>query len=751
MAKKTPTYRDSSKPIQKRVQDLMDRMTLPEKVGQMVGTAPAMREGVETLDDLKNQIKQHEIGAIAPFGHGGAPWVTPQDCVHVANELQKFALNNTRLGIPILMYVDADHGHAYIKGSTVFPHNLGMAATKDANLVRQAAAATAREIAATGGHQNLNPVCGVGREPRWGRVYETFGESPYLCAEMSVAAIRGYQGSDHGEEGRVIATPKHFPAYSEPVRGEDASPVEISEYTLRRVFLPAFKAAIDAGARSIMPAYNDINGYPVHGSRKYLTDLLRGELGFSGFVVSDWNGVYMLHYDHNTARSVDEAVLQTTDAGLDIASVAGAEHVEALVELVRAGEISERRVDETVRRVLRAKFRLGLFEDPFVETDRVQSVLGCDAHRELAKKAVDRSVTLLKNDKNLLPFSTDIDNILVTGPNADNLRHQFGGWSTADEPLPPGTTVLEGIRSTVDNETSVEYEPGSDLTEAIDIPEATSKAKQADVAVVVVGESGYLHEFGRSDTDVGEFPTRSQLTLPSVQRELIQAVHATGTPTVVVLVSGRPLAIEWTAKHVPAILMAYHPGSEGGAGIADILFGNVNPSGTLPISFPRSEGHLPTRFNHRPHPRPIEGDPADDSDRQTEHPDSYDPLFAFGHGLSYSTFEINSIELSNTRVGPEGRLEATVQVANHGCRDGRTAIHLYCRDEFSSRVTPVRELVGIETQHVPAEETIQVTVPISVEDLGVIQTDGRQTTEPGEFTIEAGEVSANFTVVRQLP
>jgi len=745
-----PTYRDPDRSTEARVEDLLSRMTPAEKVGQLVGTAPTLRPGRETVDGIAEAVTEHHLGAVSPFGHGGSPWETPEECIEVANAIQREARNNTRLGIPVLLYVDADHGHGFVKGTTVFPHNLGMAATRDPALVERAASVTATEVAATGAHQNLNPVADVGREARWGRIYETFGESPHLCAAMSAAAVRGYQGDDVGDPDSVIATPKHFPAYSDPVRGEDGSPVDVSEYTLRRVFRPPFEAAIDAGAGSIMPAYNELNGYPVHGSTEYLTGWLREELDFSGYVVSDWNGINMLHHDHRTARSMDEAVWQAATAGVDVASVGGVEHAERLLDLLEAGELAESTIDESVRRVLGAKFRLGLFDDPYVEADRAETHVGTDDHRAVAREAARESMTLLQNDDGVLPFDSALDSIAVLGPNADTLRNQFGGWSTISEPEPPGTTIREGIERAVPAETTVRYEQGASVTETVDIDAARKAADASEAAVVVVGETGYRHEFHRSETDRGEFPTRSQLELPRPQRELLGAVRETGTPTVAVFVAGRPLAMEWTAEHVPAILFAYLPGSEGGKAVADVLFGDADPGGSLPVSIPRSMGHLPTHFDYRPHPHPIEGSPREENPRPPEHPETYDPLFPFGHGLSYADFETGGLSVSPGRVGPEGHLTVTVEVENVSDRAGSTTLHLYGTDEFSSRVTPVRELVGFEKVDLTGGERTEVTFDVDVSDLGVVTETGERRAEPGTVTLSCRGDAADVTVERRF-
>lgn len=741
MPPESALYLDSDTPVDERIKDLLNHMTLSEKVGQLVGTVTS------DLDDIREKITDHHIGIASPFGHGLFENNTPSEAATLANEVQTFTIEKTRLGIPLLFHTDADHGHARISGATVFPHNLGMAATRNADLQERAAAVTAREIAATGAHQNLNPVADVGREPRWGRTYETYGESPSLCAEMSAAKVRGYQGNSLGDEGSVVATPKHFPAYGEPTRGEDASPVDISEYTFRRTFLPPFEAVIEAGAESIMPCYNELDGEPVHGSRRYLTDLLRNELNFDGYAVSDWGGVHMLHEDHHTAESMEEAIYQTTTASLDVASVAGPDYAETLLSLVSDGHVAEARIDASVRRVLSVKFRLGLFEDPLVDSDEATERLLADEHREVTLRAARESLTLLKNENDLLPLDPDLDEVLVAGPNADNIAHQFGGWSSVEDPIPPATTLRAGVESVVGKDTMVTYEQGTTLREELDFEETTTAAERADAAVVAIGEGKYVHEFGESFGEASpfEFPNRMQLDLPDAQRELVERVMATGTPTVVVLVTGRPLAIRWIADHAPTILMAYYPGTDGGQAVAEAVFGEYNPGGALPISVPRSAGHLPTRFNYRPHPRPV-GHESDDG----THLDSYDPLFEFGHGLSYTEFEYDNLTVQEETVGPQSAFEVSVTVTNVGDRAGDETVDLFVTDEYSSRVTPVRELVGFDRVSLDPDESETVIFDVDAEsDLGVVQNDGNRLAESGTFEFSVGDLSESLRIERR--
>ena len=724
-----PLYRDETVSISKRVSDLLDRMTVEEKVGQLVGTWAGHLSEFKDVDDVAQEVTDHHIGAVASFGWGGAVDMRLDEIVETVNRLQEVALSETRLGIPLLFNVDAVHGHAYVAEGTAFPNGLGAAATWDVDLIERGADITATEVRRSGAHQNYSPTCDVARDPRWGRTFETFGESPYLCAKLAAAKVRGYQGDGIEDASSVIATAKHFPAYSEPARGEDAAPVEISEYLLRNVFLPSFLDVLDEDVESVMPCYNAVDGEPAHGSRRYLTDLLRGTLGFDGTVVSDWGGVKMLDEDHKITADHRESVLQTREAGLDIASVDAVAHADHLVSLVENGELAEAIVDESVERVLTQKFRLGLFEDAFVDPSEARDVVGAADHREAALDVARDSMTLLKND-DCLPLDDDAD-VLVAGPNADSVVHQLGGWSVPD---PEGTdvvTIREGIEAATAGE--VVYEQGSTMNERLDVEAAVEAAADVDVAVVAVGEPWYLHEFGPSvdtGTEPGEFPNRHTLHLPEAQRELVEAIHETGTPVVGVLVTGRPLIVDWMAEHVPALLMAYYPGTMGGQAVAETLFGDNDPSGRLPISIPKSEGHLQTRFNHFPHPTPI---------GQEEHPSSYDPLFEFGHGLSYADFEYGDITLSEYAISPHESTTLRVPVENVGDRSGSEVVQVYVTNHASSRITPVRELRGFERVSLAADEGETVEIELDAAELGQVGEDGVRQTGAGEYSVQVGD------------
>ena len=731
-----PTYpRDTDGQVD--VAALVDQLTLAEKAGQCAGTYVGVLEEEQSVDDVEGLLDSHHLGAVTPFGWAGSPHVAPDDAVTVANRLQRHAVEESRLGIPLLIPVDAVHGHAYVDETTIFPQNLALAATFDPALAERVGRVTAREARATGVTTNYGPTCDVAREPRWGRTFETFGESPLLVGTMAAAKARGLQGDALDTDETVAATAKHFPAYGGPLRGEDAAPVEVSRTTFNRVFLPPFEAVLDADVRSVMPCYNSIDGEPAHGSTRFLRDLLRDDLGFDGVVASDWNGVEMLHADHRTSETSTEAVGDALAAGVDIGSVNGARHADAIVDRVSSGALDEGTLDAAVHRILALKRDLGLFDDPFVDPDRVDGVLRDPDHVALAETVARAGVTMLEND-GVLPLDTDAD-VLVTGPNADDLTAQVGGWSVRDPSV--GTTLRDGMTAATTG--TVTYELGvthahdtGDEAVADDIDAAVAAATDADVAVVALGEGWYLHEFGPSAmtrTEPGAFPSRHHFGLPDAQQELLERIHATGTPTVLVLSAGRPLPIPWAADTLSAILFSPPGGTEGGQALADVLFG-AEPGGALPISMPRSAAHLPTHHDYVRHPHPIGAD---------EHPPSYDPLYAFGHGLSYADIGVTDVSPDAPTVAAGEALSVSATVENRADRSGTGVVQAYLRDEYAARAKPVRELCAFErvTLDAGASKTVEFTVtPAS---MATVEPDGSRVVEPGTFTLSVGRSSTD--------
>ncbi|KTG11349.1 glycosyl hydrolase [Haloprofundus marisrubri] len=720
------------------VESLLDEMTLHEKAAQLAGTYVGTMGETRTVEDAAEMVRDHGIGFVTPFGYGASPHRDSEEVVEIANELQRIAREETRLGIPILIPIDAIHGNAYVEDTTVFPHNMAVAAARDRTLAEQIGTVTATEVAATGSSLTYGPTCDVARDPRWGRAFETFGESPYLVGELASAKARGIRDAPVD----VAAMAKHFPAYGEPERGEDASPVDKSLSSLYRDFLPPFEKVLDEGVEGIMPSYNSINGEPSHGSHYWLTEVLREQLGFDGYVASDWNGINMLYENHRVADTRREAIRQSFTAGVDVHSLGEQGHVEHIVSLVEDGAIDEAAVDSSVARVLRLKSDLGLFDDPFVDSETATETLGAETHRGISLDAARKSLTLLENDDDCLPFDSNVDNLLVAGPNADELTSQVGGWSLKETDELDGITIKDGIEAQVSDETTVQYERGSGIAEPDDVDAAVAAAKEADAAVVVLGENWYLHEFGPQDVNgpTERFPNRADLSLPDAQRDLLERILETGTPTALVLVSGRPLALPWAAENADAILHAYYPGADGGTAVAETLFGDNNPSGKLPISVPRSEGQLPVRHNYLPHPYPIGED---------EHLPSYDPLWPFGHGLSYTTFEYRSLSVSNETVGEGDSVTVSATLANTGDHAGEEVVELFGGREYSSVVTPVEELVEFERVALePGEErTVEFEVPVAAFD--VVRPDGTSRFEAGTLSLRCEGLEATLEAVSQ--
>ncbi|AWB28696.1 glycosyl hydrolase [Halococcoides cellulosivorans] len=713
-------------------------MTTREKVGQLVGTYVGTMWTHKGPDDVADEIREYGVGSAVPFGVSAADTADPLAAAELANELQEVAIEETRLGIPLVIPVDATHGHAYVLESTVLPHGLGMGATRRPALARAGASVTASECRATGASVAYSPTADIAADQRWGRAFETFGETATLAGAFARAKVEGLQGGrvdedDSHQEGLtkgVAACVKHFPAYGQPVGGEDAAPVDVSETTLRERFLPPFEDVMAAAPAVMMPCYNAVGVEPAHSSTWMLEDLLRGELGFDGAVFSDWGAIRMLDEDHHVARDHREATYLARQAGVDSASVDGPTHAESLLDLLEAGELSEQRLDRQVERILALKFELGLFEDPYVEADRVRDQLFTDEHRATALEAARDSMTLLDND-GVLPLDAS-DDVLVTGPNADSLVGQCGGWTWPDEDGLAGTTVREGLDDALDGD--LVYEPGADYTAERDLEAVETAARDADAAVAVVGEGWYIHEFGGDGSgDAEAWPRRDDLSLPPAQRRLLDTLFETPTPTAVVLVSGRPLAVTEAAERADAVLMAYYPGSTGGTAVAETLLGDVNPGGALPVSVPRSASRVPERIEDRPHPTPIGSE---------HHLDSYDPLYPFGHGESYTDFEVGAPEAPAT-VRPGERVTVEVPVENVGDRAGERVVDVFVRDRVSSVVTPRHEHVGFDRVAVDPGETETATVEFAASELSV--QDGRERRiEPGAFEVIVGEESATI-------
>ena len=745
-----PLYKDRSRTVDERVEDLLGRMTLEEKVAQMLGVWQRKRPG---LVDAQGRFDAGAARAAFGDGHGLGQVARPSDLAgglgarqmaETTNAIQRFFVEESRLGIPVIFHEECLHGHAAREG-TSFPQPIGLASTFDPGLVERVYTVVAAEARARGAHQALAPDLDVARDPRWGRTEETFGEDPYLIGCMGVAAVRGFQGdSRFRDKKHLVATVKHFAAHGEPEAGTNCAPVNVSMRVLRDVFLPAFRRAIvEGGALSVMPSYNEIDGVPSHANRWLLDEVLRKEWGFRGFVVSDYFAIRELNerpelYGHHLAHDAKEAAALAVRAGVDI-ELPDPDCYPSLLELVREGAVPESLLDERLRPMLRAKFQLGLFDDPYVDPAEAERIVRDPAHRDLALEAARKTITLLKNDGNLLPIDPGtVRTVAVIGPNAD--RVMLGGYSGV--PL-HASTVLQAIRERAPAGVEVLYHEGCTLTiggswnqdevvpsdpeeDRRGIREAAALAARADLVVLAIGDN---EQTSREAWALNHMGDRASLDLFGRQDELVDAVAETGTPIAAVLFSGRPASIRNLAAKAGAILEVWYLGQESGRAVAEVLFGDVNPGGKLPISIPRSVGHVPAFYNHKP------------SARRGYLFESSAPLFPFGFGLSYTRFALSAPRLDRDaiRVGESARL--SVEVTNTGPRAGDEVVQLYVRDVVSSTTRPVKELKGFRRVSLAPGETATVTLDVTPDTLAFHGIDLGYRVEPGEFRLMVGSSS----------
>ena len=703
-------YKDPGRPVEERVEDLLRRMTLEEKIGQMCQYSGFSRE----LEDL---VKRGLVGSLLNVVG-----------VEEVNRVQEIAVKESRLGIPLLLGLDVIHGY-----KTIFPIPLALASTWDPEVVRRAAEIAAREAAAEGIRWTFAPMVDIARDPRWGRIAEGFGEDPYLASVMAWAAVKGFQGDDLSSPDTILACAKHYVAYGAAEGGRDYNTVDISERTLREVYLPPFKAAVAAGVGTIMSAFNDLNGVPATANEYTLTTILRGEWGFQGFVVSDWNAIGELVV-HGIAADGAEAAKLAVTAGVDM-DMQGDVYRKHLLRLVREGVVPEERIDEAVRRILTLKFRLGLFENPYADPERARRVVKCREHLEYALEAARKAIVLVKND-GVLPLRKDLRRLAVIGPLADDREAPLGCWHCLGDPRDV-VTVLEGIRRRVSPGTEVLYARGCDILseDRSGFKEAVEAAEKADVVVAVMGERSGLIWFdkGRQFTS-GEGVDRPDLRLPGVQGELIRELHKVGKPIVLVLVNGRPLAIGDVLPYVNAVVEAWYPGEEGGTAVADVLFGDYNPGGRLPITFPRSVGQVPIYYSRKP---------------SSFHNYIYlesKPLFPFGHGLSYTRFEYRDLRVEPQEVRAGGVISVTVAVRNVGDVEGDEVVQLYVAREHASVARPVMELKGFKRVTLKPGEEKLVIFRLPTELLAFYDRHMRLVIEPGEYKVMIGRSAEDIVL-----
>jgi len=697
--------------IETRVNDLLAQMTLEEKVGQMNQIAPRWR------GDLETEIREGRVGSLLGITD-----------VQEINRLQKVAVEESRLGIPLLIGNDVIHGYR-----TIFPIPLAESCTWDPGLIEQASRIAANEAAACGTDWTFAPMVDICRNPRWGRIAEGAGEDPFLGAAMTRARVRGFQSSDLVAGRKIVACPKHYVAYGATESGKDYDTVDISERTLRDVYLPPFKAAFDEGAGSVMPAFNEISGVPASANPLTLRTILREEWDFDGVMLSDYNAIREL-IAHGFASDLKDAAVKSALAGMDM-DMMGDAYSTHLAELVREGRVPEAVVDKAVRRILRLKAMLGLLDQPYTDETLHEQVVLREDHRQAALEVAHKSMVLLKNEGGLLPLSPRAK-VAVIGPLADDRRTPLGCWHCAGQPEDV-ETILDGIRAVWQG--TVTYVQGCSVADdTLDqFDEAVEAAQAADVALLVLGES---------DTMSGEARSRAHLGLPGQQQALLEAVHAAGTPVVVVLMSGRPLAIPWMAENVPAILQAWHSGIRAGRAVADVLLGKVNPSGKLTATFPRTEGQIPVYYAHKNTGRPVRGEGTiqfEEPYRSNYLDEPNTPLFPFGYGLSYTTFVSSDLKVETPMVGTEGTLIVTAVVTNTGDRTGEEIAQLYVRDLVGSVTRPVKELKGFQRLSLEPGEKKMVRFEVPVSELGFHGLTMEYIVEPGSFRVWIGPNSAD--------
>ena len=701
-------YENPSLPVETRIEDLLKRMTLEEKIGQMCQYGGFSDEYELFIEEGKVGSFLNVIGA------------------EKTDDLQRIAVERSRLGIPLIFGLDVIHGY-----STIFPIPLGMASSWDPGMVKDIASIAAAEASSDGVHWTFAPMVDIARDPRWGRIAEGAGEDPYLGSAMAKAQVEGYQGDDLAFPNTIVACPKHYVAYGGAEGGRDYNTVDISDRVLREIYLPPFKSAIvDAGARTTMSAFNELNGVPASANRYILTDILRGEWSFDGFVVSDWNSIGEL-INHGIADTPAKAAEEGVNAGVDM-DMQGDVYRRCLADLVKEGQVSVNRVDEAAARILGIKFRLGLFERPYVDPERAHAFIQSSENVESALEAARRSMVLLKNEDNLLPLM-GIRSIAVIGPLADDRDSPLGSWSCQGD-LKDIVTVLEGIKGKVPPGTEVLYAKGCEISgrSRKGFDEAIELAKKSDIAIVVVGESRWMS---------GEAASRAYLDLPGVQGELVEALYETGSPVIEVLMNGRPLAIAWSAEHVPAIIEAWFPGIQGGNAVADVIFGDYNPGGKLPVTFPRTVGQVPIYYNQKNTGRP----PSPDSKLTSKYLDvTFTPLFPFGHGLSYTDFEYCNLRINPKKTDVAREIMVSVDVKNIGDVKGDEVVQLYVHDVVASVSRPVKELKGFQRITLEPDEKKTVKFTLTPDQLAFYDLDMSLALEPGIFEVMVGSSSEDI-------
>lgn len=757
-APSSPIYLDPHQPVDQRVEDLLRRMTLKEKVGQLNLPCVYVDELGKTIPSKMEACKRFAAGTYTDqIGPGCGFFTLANEILHEGakqqaeyfNELQKIALTQTRLKIPLLEDEEGTHGGMF-PGATVFPEGLAIGSSFDTELVKSIYAVAAQESRAVGIHMLSTLVLELDRDPRMGRNCEAYTEDPYLYSRIAENIVQGTQGSHIDAPDKVIAVLTDFLTQSEPVSGLERGAIELSERELRETFLLPWQAAITgSGGLGVMAGYPEVEDVPLHSSKKWLDRVLRQELGFKGIVESEGGGFSTLIYE-DIVPTQKEAGALALGAGVDLNITYEPAYMRPLIENVEEGKVPEELVDRALRRVLEQKFNLGLFEHPYVDVEQARKVVHSPEHQELALRAAREGIVLLKNQNNLLPLDKNLKSIAVIGPDADDVWNQLGDYSPSVM-LQHVVTILEGIKGKVSPATHVVYAKGCQVLgdDRSGFPEAIEAAKHADVAIVVVGE-----QFGRDDRPQGQHSTDGEgydvagFDLTGAQEELVEAVAATGKPTIVVLVNGRPLSVRWAAEHVPAIVEAWEPGERGGLAVADVLFGDYNPSGRLAITVPRSSGQLPAYYDYKPSKAYWIEHGWTRNRAYVDMPAT--PLYPFGYGLSYTQFKYSHLRIDPPQIYPAGKTRVTVDVENVGKRAGVETVQLYIHERFAPVSTPVRQLRGFARVALDPGERKPVSFTLAPDDLKLLDRDMHWVVVPGTFDIMIGASSADIPLTGSL-
>ena len=753
-------YKDSGLSVEVRVNDLLERMTLEEKISQMnmlsLNKLKLDKNGKVSQKSLDSLFKGGSIGTLE------SPFIGVDEISKLSEAADNYLRKNTRLGIPAIQIAECLHGQLAF-GATIFPQTIAQGSTWNPELIKKMGATIAQEASLSGVDQALSPIFDLARDPRYGRVEECFGEDPFHVAEMGISFVIGMQGDPsitktNIPDNKLMCTAKHYVAYSTPIAGINLGPNNLGPRDLRDLHLYPFKKVIqEANIYAVMPAYNEVNGIPLHSNTYLMKDILRNELGFKGYVFSDYEAIAMLNYFHKVTEDKAMTAISAIEAGIDLEAPAPFAYSE-LADLVATGKVEIALIDKAVSNILTAKFKAGLFDKPYIAPKKVSSLIHTEAAVNLAREIAEESIILLKNENNQLPLDvTKLKSIAVIGPNADQV--QYGDYSATKDNA-SGVTILEGIMKLTKNKIKVNYAKGCNITgdEMSNIPAAVEAAKNSDVVVLVIGgTSSTLSGIGWGKDVPNDYPTsgegfdRASLNPPGVQSELIQAIYKTGKPIVLVMVHGRAYSIPWEKENIPAIVEAWYPGEQGGNAVASVLFGDVNPSGKLTVSVPKSAGHVPVFYNHKPSGRGFYKKPGSlDKPGRDYVFSSPDPLFPFGHGLSYTEFEYSDLQVQNAKLDMNGEIKLSVKVKNSGKVLGKEVVQVYINDKISSVTTPIKVLKEFKKVAITPNEIVTINFSIPINELGLWDKDMNYIVEPGEFEIMVGSSAEDIRLTKTI-